>query len=106
MAHAYLMCEFWTDGQVGREVALDAVRAADAWIAPESVHLTHGGESKACGEGECEVGLTFTLRAGATVHDVWDAVRGAGIRAKEACEIPEELAGADVSRIWDYQCSE
>lgn len=90
--YMFIELEYWQAGLVGRNVLLDALRAAADTVVPETVHVYHPDDLAWETDGTCEASLYFTV--GTTDwHGTVDAIRASGRRVKTAhTGLPADVA--------------
>jgi hypothetical protein len=104
MTTVYIHNEFW-DERTGRDILLQAAKAAAHLIVNESIHVYTPSIMDETGAswGEADLWWSATLIDGATHTDVYQAIKyNAHIRVKEAGIVPDEYALCDARTLWDH----
>jgi hypothetical protein len=79
----FVELEFWQNGLTGRNVLMDALRAAADTVVPETVHVYYPDELGYSTDGTCEVSLFFSVGTTDWMGTI-DAIRASGRRVKTA----------------------
>lgn len=111
-AFAFVELEWWAPQSgfalSGRQLLLDALRAAKHFIVPETVTVSDPAILEFVPEGNGETPLYFTvvLRHGGEAHELATAIRNAGIRVKGCQPLPTEIDGTDFESVWAFEKAE
>lgn len=102
MATIIIHNEYW-DERTGRDILMQAAKAADGLYTPESIHVYNPNILTERGDewGECSIWWSVNIPTSDestmrnTMYAIVDAIRDAGIRVKDAGILPDEYARCD-----------
>lgn len=107
MATIFIHNEYW-DHRTGREIVLQAAKAAERCYTPESVHIYTPSALDTRGDewGECSIWWSVhipdsTYMTG-LLYEITDAIRSAGIRVKDAGILEDEYARCSFDALMDH----
>lgn len=106
MATIIIHNEYW-DERTGRDILMQAAKAADGLYTPESIHVYTPSVLDARGDewGECSIWWSVNIpnsddyTMNNTMYAIVDAIRDAGIRVKDAGVMDDEYARCDYNTM-------
>lgn len=106
MATIFIHNEYW-DERTGREIVMQAAKAADGLYTPESIHVYTPASLDARGDewGECSIWWSVNIPTSDycterdTMYAIVDAIRDARIRVKDAGVTTDEYARCDFDTL-------